>query len=110
MRTTIGYGPWISQTTSGEWRDSRLKVFRDTTKELEEEGRRIEERDILMEQKLANHLRFGEHEEITANLLLICSAKKGCSDSPNEPHFRWEWAIRSVGEICASYGHLTPNG
>ena len=39
-----------------------------------------------MEQKLANHLRFGEHEEITTNLLLICSDKKGCSDSPNESH------------------------
>ena len=29
--------------------DSRLKVFRNTTKELKEEGRRIEERDIVME-------------------------------------------------------------
>lgn len=43
--------------------DSRIKVFRDTTAEMEEEGRKIEERDILMEQKLANHLRFGEHNE-----------------------------------------------
>lgn len=43
--------------------DSRIKVFRDTTKELEEESKKIEEHDILMEQKLANHLRFQEYEE-----------------------------------------------
>ncbi len=43
--------------------DSRLKVFRDTTKELEQQNRRVEEENILMEQKLANHLRHKEFEE-----------------------------------------------
>jgi U3 small nucleolar RNA-associated protein 13 len=43
--------------------DSRLKVFHDTTKELEEQNRKIDEQNILMEQKLANHLRFKEFEQ-----------------------------------------------
>jgi len=43
--------------------DSRLKVFRDTTKELDEQNRKIEEQNILMEQKLANHLRHKEYEQ-----------------------------------------------
>lgn len=43
--------------------DSRLKVFNDTTKELEMKNREIEEKNLLMEQKLANHLRFKEYAE-----------------------------------------------
>ena len=41
--------------------DSRLKMYRDTTKELEEQNREEEEQNILKEQKLANHLRFKEY-------------------------------------------------
>lgn len=41
--------------------DSRLKMFRDTTKELELQVREEEEQNILKEQKLANHLRFKEY-------------------------------------------------
>mmetsp|Transcript_4150 Transcript_4150/g.6040 ORF Transcript_4150/g.6040 Transcript_4150/m.6040 type:complete len:1049 (+) Transcript_4150:69-3215(+) len=43
--------------------DSRLKVFHDTTKELEQQNRQLEEQNILMEQKLANHLRHKEFEQ-----------------------------------------------
>ena len=43
--------------------DSKLKVFKDTTKELEEKTREQEEHDILLEQKLANHLRYHEYEQ-----------------------------------------------
>ena len=40
--------------------DSTLKVFNDATNKLEEQNNLEEERMILMEQKLANHLRFKE--------------------------------------------------
>jgi len=43
--------------------DSRLKVFEDTTKELEEQTRKEEEQNILKEQQLANHLRFKEYAQ-----------------------------------------------
>ena len=43
--------------------DSRLKVFNDTTKQLEEQNREIEEKNLLMEQKLSNHLRYKEFEQ-----------------------------------------------
>jgi U3 small nucleolar RNA-associated protein 13 len=43
--------------------DSTLKVFRDTTAELDLQNRQVEEKNILMEQRLANHLRFKEFEE-----------------------------------------------
>lgn len=43
--------------------DSRLKVFHDTTKQLELKSRETEERNVLMEQKLSNHLRFKEYEQ-----------------------------------------------
>ena len=43
--------------------DSRLKMFKDTTKELEEQNREEEEQNILKEQKLANHLRHNEYEQ-----------------------------------------------
>ena len=42
--------------------DSTLRAFRDTTQELDEQRRRDEEQTILMEQQLANHLRFKEYE------------------------------------------------
>jgi U3 small nucleolar RNA-associated protein 13 len=42
--------------------DSTLRAFRDTTQELDEQRRQEEEQNILMEQKLANHLRFKEYE------------------------------------------------
>ncbi len=42
--------------------DSSLKVFDDTTNQLEEQNNREEERKLLMEQKLANHLRFKEFD------------------------------------------------
>ena len=43
--------------------DSQLKMFKDTTKELEEQTREEEELNILKEQKLANHLRYKEYEQ-----------------------------------------------
>uniref|UniRef100_A0A7S3PTU0 U3 small nucleolar RNA-associated protein 13 C-terminal domain-containing protein n=1 Tax=Chaetoceros debilis TaxID=122233 RepID=A0A7S3PTU0_9STRA len=43
--------------------DSRLKVFIDTTKELEEQTRIEEERNIMQEQQLSNHLRFKEYAQ-----------------------------------------------
>lgn len=43
--------------------DSRLKVFNDTTKELELKNKDLEEKNVLLEQKLANHLRFKEFEQ-----------------------------------------------
>ncbi len=42
--------------------DYYLKVFNDTTSELEKHNSLEEERKVLMEQKLANHLRFKEFE------------------------------------------------
>jgi len=43
--------------------DSRLVVWSDITQEQEEEKRKAEEENILMEQKLSNHLRFQEFEQ-----------------------------------------------
>lgn len=43
--------------------DSRLKMFKDTTKELEEQNREEEQQNILKEQKLANYLRHKEYEQ-----------------------------------------------
>lgn len=43
--------------------DSRLKVFVDSTRELEEQTRNEEQTNILNEQKLANHLRHKEYEQ-----------------------------------------------
>ena len=40
--------------------DSRIIVWNDTTKELEDSKRKEEERNVLMEQRLSNHLRFKE--------------------------------------------------
>lgn len=43
--------------------DSSIVVWRDTTKELEEAKKDEEEKTIIMEQRLANHLRFKEYEK-----------------------------------------------
>lgn len=43
--------------------DSRLVVWTDITQEQEEEKRKAEEENLLMEQKLSNHLRFKEYEQ-----------------------------------------------
>mmetsp|Transcript_2840 Transcript_2840/g.3333 ORF Transcript_2840/g.3333 Transcript_2840/m.3333 type:complete len:1088 (-) Transcript_2840:185-3448(-) len=43
--------------------DSCLKVFKDTTIELDEQNRKLDEQSVLMEQQLANHLRFKEYEQ-----------------------------------------------
>lgn len=43
--------------------DSRLIVWTDITKEREDEKRKAEEENVLMEQKLSNHLRFKEYEQ-----------------------------------------------
>ena len=51
--------------------DSRIVVWNDTTKEEEDEKRASEEQNILLEQQLANHLRYKEFEkalEIALNL------------------------------------------
>ena len=45
---------------------------------------------------------------LTVNLLLLDSENKGFYEPINESHLRPEWAILSVGEICASSGNLTP--
>jgi FOG: WD40 repeat len=43
--------------------DSRLKLFRDTTIEVEQQNREEQDQNILKEQKLANHLRHKEYEQ-----------------------------------------------
>ena len=43
--------------------DSKIVVWKDTTIEQEDAKREEDERNILMEQKLANHLRFKEYEQ-----------------------------------------------
>jgi len=43
--------------------DSRIIVWNDTTKEIEDAKRDEEEKNILMEQRLSNHLRFKEYEK-----------------------------------------------
>jgi len=43
--------------------DSKIAVWRDTTKEKDDAMREAEEKNILMEQKLSNHLRHKQYEE-----------------------------------------------
>ncbi|KAL7521586.1 hypothetical protein ACHAWX_006263 [Stephanocyclus meneghinianus] len=43
--------------------DSKIAVWRDTTKERDDAAREAEEKNILMEQKLSNHLRNKQYEE-----------------------------------------------
>ncbi|EJK47883.1 hypothetical protein THAOC_33368 [Thalassiosira oceanica] len=43
--------------------DSKIAVWRDTTKEREDAARDAEEQNILMEQRLSNHLRHKQYEQ-----------------------------------------------
>ena len=43
--------------------DSKIAVWRDTTREQDDAAREAEENNILMEQKLSNHLRNKQYEE-----------------------------------------------
>eukprot|EP00574_Skeletonema_japonicum_P011228 CAMPEP_0201732264 /NCGR_PEP_ID=MMETSP0593-20130828/28350_1 /ASSEMBLY_ACC=CAM_ASM_000672 /TAXON_ID=267983 /ORGANISM="Skeletonema japonicum, Strain CCMP2506" /LENGTH=387 /DNA_ID=CAMNT_0048225209 /DNA_START=1 /DNA_END=1160 /DNA_ORIENTATION=- len=43
--------------------DSKIAVWRDTTKEKDDEKREAEEKNILMEQTLSNHLRHKRYEQ-----------------------------------------------
>ena len=43
--------------------DSTISVWKDTTKEQDDAAREAEEKNILMEQKLSNHLRNKQYEE-----------------------------------------------
>ncbi len=43
--------------------DSKIAVWRDTTKERDDASREAEEQNIFMEQKLSNHLRHKQYEE-----------------------------------------------
>ena len=43
--------------------DSKIAVWKDVTMELQEEKRVEEEKNILLEQKLSNHLRYKEYKE-----------------------------------------------
>ena len=43
--------------------DSKIAVWRDTTREQDDAAREAEETNILMEQKLSNHLRNKQYEE-----------------------------------------------
>ena len=43
--------------------DSKITVWRDTTKERDDAVREAEEENIMMEQKLSNHLRHKQYEE-----------------------------------------------
>lgn len=43
--------------------DSKISVWRDTTKEKDDALREAEEHNILMEQKLSNHLRHKQYEK-----------------------------------------------
>lgn len=43
--------------------DSKIAVWRDTTKERDDAVREAEEQNILMEQKLSNHLRHKQYEK-----------------------------------------------
>ena len=43
--------------------DSKIAVWRDTTREQDDTAREAEELNILMEQKLSNHLRNKQYEE-----------------------------------------------
>lgn len=43
--------------------DSKIAVWRDTTKENDDVVREAKEKNILMEQKLSNHLRNKQYEE-----------------------------------------------
>lgn len=43
--------------------DSKIAVWRDSTKENDDAAREAEEKNILMEQKLSNHLRNKQYED-----------------------------------------------
>jgi WD40 repeat protein len=43
--------------------DSKVAVWRDTTKEKDTAAREAEEQNIMMEQKLSNHLRHKQYEK-----------------------------------------------
>lgn len=63
--------------------DSRIVVWKDTTQAEEEAKRATEEQTILMEQNLANHLRYNEFEqalEIALELEKPMQALKVCTD------------------------------
>lgn len=49
----------------------RPNVYYNTTVEIEEEGRREKKRNLLMEQKLANHMWVGKHMEVLEIALRI---------------------------------------
>ena len=51
--------------------DSRIVVWDDNTKEIEDAERAVEEENILMEQKLANHLRHKEFDEALEMVLKL---------------------------------------
>lgn len=56
----------LSQTTGTLFSggaDSKIAVWRDTTKEKDDEKREAEEKNILMEQTLSNHLRHKRYEQ-----------------------------------------------
>lgn len=43
--------------------DSKIAVWRDTTKERDDAAREVEEHNIMMEQQLSNHLRRKNYEQ-----------------------------------------------
>ena len=43
--------------------DSQIVVWEDTTQQVEDETRATEEKSILLEQRLANHLRYNEYDQ-----------------------------------------------
>ena len=43
--------------------DSKIAVWRDTTKERDDAEREVEEHNIMMEQQLSNHLRRNNYEQ-----------------------------------------------
>ena len=51
--------------------DSRLVVWKDNTSEIEREKREKEEENILMEQKLSNHLRNKEFDDALEMVLAL---------------------------------------
>ena len=85
--------------------DSSLKVFYDTTIELEEQNNLEQERMILMEQKLANHLRFKEFDHAfnlalemdkpRQTLKVLSSMIANDIVKENDPHFTLKRQIQS---------------
>ena len=51
--------------------DSRMVVWTDNTLEIEREKREAEETNVLMEQKLANHLRNKEFDQALEMVLAL---------------------------------------